>query len=256
MLVMPQPLHEATVSVAPTPTAIPTVIMTATPSATPVITATPSITVTPTPTATPKSVQSIWPKPVANPLSYSMVVNKKYVLASTFVPPDLRSVMVPHTNNHPLRTVAADALENMVGAAAADGVQLRLLSGYRSYATQKSLYNNYVANYGRAAADRFSARPGHSEHQSGLTLDIGDATAPGCDIAACFATTAGGQWVATHAAEFGYIVRYTAAKESITGYMAEPWHIRYVGVDLAQKVAASGLCLEEYLGVEGGGYEL
>jgi D-alanyl-D-alanine carboxypeptidase len=183
-----------------------------------------------------------------------MVVNKKYVLSADFVPPDLRAVNVPHTNNHSLRNEAATALERMVNAAAVDGVRLRLLSGYRSYATQRQLYNNYVATYGRAEADRFSARPGHSEHQSGLTLDIGDTDAPQCDIEACFATTSGGRWVAAHGAEFGYIIRYTTAKESITGYMAEPWHIRYLGVDLAQKVAASGKSLEEYFGIEGGGY--
>jgi D-alanyl-D-alanine carboxypeptidase len=184
-----------------------------------------------------------------------MIVNKKYVLSSSFVPPDLRTVNVPHTNNHPLRNVAATALEQMVTAAANQNIHLRLLSGYRSYATQAQLYNNYVAQYGQAAADRFSARPGHSEHQSGLALDIGDADAPNCDIEACFATTTGGKWVAAHAAEFGYIIRYTAAKETVTGYMAESWHIRYVGVELATKLATTGLSMEEYFGVAGGGYE-
>jgi D-alanyl-D-alanine carboxypeptidase len=195
-----------------------------------------------------------WPQMVADPLAITMIVNKKYKLSSSFVPPDLRTVNVPHTNNHPLRNVAATALEQMVTEAANQGIHLRLLSGYRSYATQTSLYNNYVASYGQAAADRFSARPGHSEHQSGLTLDIGDADASNCDIEACFAATPGGQWVAAHAADYGYIIRYTAAKEAITGYMAEPWHIRYVGAGLAQQLASSGQTLEEYFGVVGGDY--
>jgi D-alanyl-D-alanine carboxypeptidase len=191
---------------------------------------------------------------VSDPLSVTMIVNKKFALASNFVPPDLRAVNVPHTNNHPLRDVAATALERMVSTATSQGVQLRLLSGYRSYATQQSLYNDYVARYGQAAADRFSARPGHSEHQSGLALDIGDVDATNCDIEACFASTTGGKWVAAHGAEFGYIIRYTAAKEAVTGYMAEPWHIRYVGPSVAQKIVASGFCMEEYFGVPGGGY--
>jgi D-alanyl-D-alanine carboxypeptidase len=163
-------------------------------------------------------------------------------------------VNVAHTNNHPLRTVAASALEQMVAAANSQGVHLRLLSGYRSYVTQKQLYNSYVANYGQAEADRFSARPGHSEHQSGLALDIGDADTPSCDITACFADTAGGQWVAAHAAQFGYIIRYSAAKEPVTGYMAEPWHIRYVGPELAKALVVTGQTLEEHFGVTGGGY--
>jgi D-alanyl-D-alanine carboxypeptidase len=183
-----------------------------------------------------------------------MIVNKKYYLSSTFVPPDLRTLNVPHTNNHPLRNEAATALENMVTAAGRDGVSLRLLSGYRSYATQRQLYASYVNHYGRAAADRFSARPGHSEHQSGLTLDIGDAKVPSCDIAQCFATTPGGAWIAKHAADYGYIIRYTTPKEAVTGYMAEPWHIRYVGVSVARQLVASGLAMEEYFKVAGGGY--
>jgi D-alanyl-D-alanine carboxypeptidase len=246
MLLLVQPINKGQQTVhRPTPT--PTAIALATPTATlkPTIDA-----MTPTPILKAGS----WPQPVADPLSSLMIVNKKYALSATFVPPDLRMVAVAHTNNHPLRDMAAFALEQMVAAAATQNVHLRLLSGYRSYTTQVGLYNNYVASYGVAAADRFSARPGHSEHQSGLALDIGDIDAAQCDIEACFATTAGGKWVAAHVVEFGYIVRYTADKESVTGYMAEPWHLRYVGKDLATKLTSSRLSMEEYLGVTGGDY--
>lgn len=244
-MVLPESLGTAELLTTPTPAAMPTLVVTATPSATPTMTITP----TPAPTMT-----NAWPQLVVNPLDYSVVVNKKYVLAASFVPPDLRSVGVPHTNNHPLRDVAATALEQMVATAASQNVQLRLLSGYRSYATQASLYNSYVKNDGQAAADRYSARPGHSEHQLGLALDIGDADTPSCDVKACFGSTTAGQWIAAHAADFGYVIRYAANKEAITGYMAEPWHIRFVGIELAKTLVSNGQTLEEYFGLAGGGY--
>ncbi len=120
-------------------------------------------------------------------------------------------------------------------------------SGYRSYSYQATLYSNYVRSYGQATADTFSARPGYSEHQTGLAFDLmgwnGD----------LLRSTAETNWVAAHAHEFGFIVRYQAGKESITGYMAEPWHLRYIGSEAAA-IYKSGKTLEEYLGQEGGGY--
>lgn len=243
VMVLPADVDPVT-KLQPTPMATPPALATPTPSLTPTVTPT-------TPVPTPNIN---WPQPVANPLSYTMVVNKKFRLAADFVPPDLRTVNVPHTNNHSLRAVVASAVEQMVAAAARQQVHLRLLSGYRAYDAQKRLYASYAATYGQAAADRFSARPGHSEHQSGLALDIGDANAPSCDIQACFGNTAGGKWISRHGVEYGFIVRYAANKESVTGYMSEPWHIRYVGADLARTLAATGQALEEYAGVAGGGY--
>lgn len=120
-------------------------------------------------------------------------------------------------------------------------------SGFRSYETQTKLYQDYVNKDGKAAADRYSARPGYSEHQTGLAFDVigtnGDLVTE--EKAA--------QWLLDHAADYGFVVRYLKGKEKETGYMAEEWHLRYVGKE-AKEIAASGLSLEEYYGFEGGDY--
>ena len=120
-------------------------------------------------------------------------------------------------------------------------------SGFRSYETQTQLYQNYVNKDGKAEADRYSARPGYSEHQTGLAFDLigtnGDLVTE--EKAA--------QWLLDHAADYGFVVRYLKGKEKETGYMAEEWHLRYVGKE-AKEIAASGLSLEEYYGFEGGDY--
>ena len=120
-------------------------------------------------------------------------------------------------------------------------------SGYRSYETQTQLYQDYVNQDGKAEADRYSARPGYSEHQTGLSFDLigtnGDLVTE--EKAA--------QWLLDHAADYGFVVRYLKGKEKETGYMAEEWHLRYVGKE-AKDIAASGLSLEEYYGFEGGDY--
>ncbi|MEG0469142.1 MAG: M15 family metallopeptidase [Longicatena sp.] len=120
-------------------------------------------------------------------------------------------------------------------------------SGFRSFDTQAGLYRNYVNNYGSQEADTFSARPGYSEHQTGLAFDLlhKDGT--------LVENSAEVNWIATNAHKYGFIVRYQVGKEHITGYQAEPWHIRYIG-SLATDVYNSGLTLEEYLGVQGGSY--
>lgn len=120
-------------------------------------------------------------------------------------------------------------------------------SGYRSYGFQAQIYQGYVAAQGQAQADTFSARPGHSEHQAGLAFDLryGNGT-----------LVTGGEeagWIATNAHNYGFIVRYQSGKEHITGYSPEPWHLRYIG-EQATAIYQSGLTLEEYLGVSGGGY--
>ena len=120
-------------------------------------------------------------------------------------------------------------------------------SGFRSYETQTQLYQDYVNKDGKAEADRYSARPGYSEHQTGLAFDLigtnGDLVTE--EKAA--------QWLLDHAADYGFVVRYLKGKEKETGYMAEEWHLRYVGKE-AKEIAASGLSLEEYYGFEGGDY--
>lgn len=120
-------------------------------------------------------------------------------------------------------------------------------SGFRSYATQAQLYQSYVNQEGQAAADRYSARPGYSEHQTGLAFDV-----IGTDGQLVEDSNAA-QWLLEHAPDYGFVVRYPRGKESITGYMHEEWHLRYIGKE-AKDIAASGLTLEEYYGFDGGDY--
>jgi D-alanyl-D-alanine carboxypeptidase len=122
------------------------------------------------------------------------------------------------------------------------GVSLWQNSGYRSYEEQEAKYNEYAAERGLEEADKVSARPGHSEHQTGLCYDINSTEFS-------FADTFEAQWLDEHCAEYGFIVRFPKGKEMITGYEYEPWHLRYVGVELAQTIHSQGLCLEEYLNV-------
>ncbi len=157
-----------------------------------------------------------------------LVVNKTYALPSDYDP-----------------GVDADAMaafEEMQKAAYAEGYSLYISSGYRSYSTQENLYNSYVARDGKQLADTYSARPGHSEHQTGLAFDLNS-------VDASFADTPEGKWVAENCYKYGFIIRYPANKTAITGYMYEPWHIRYLGTNIATSVYQSGLCLEEYLGI-------
>ena len=120
-------------------------------------------------------------------------------------------------------------------------------SGFRSYEIQTQLYQDYVNKDGKAEADRYSARPGYSEHQTGLAFDL-----IGTDGDLVTEEKAA-QWLLDHAADYGFVVRYLKGKEKETGYMAEEWHLRYVGKE-AKDIAASGLSLEEYYGFEGGDY--
>ena len=120
-------------------------------------------------------------------------------------------------------------------------------SGFRSYETQTQLYQNYVNKDGKAEADRYSARPGYSEHQTGLAFDLLETNG---DLVT---EEKAAQWLLDHAADYGFVVRYLKGKEKETGYMAEEWHLRYVGKE-AKEIAASGLSLEEYYGFEGGDY--
>ena len=135
-------------------------------------------------------------------------------------------------------------LEKLVAAARNAGVTIYVGSGYRSYATQASLFASNVRQHGETKASRFSSRPGHSEHQSGLAVDFGG-TDRACWVEECFEQTTAGKWLAAHAHEYGFILRYPKGKESITGYQYEPWHFRYVGRELAGALHQSGLTMEE-----------
>lgn len=192
-------------------------------------------TVSTNPPMTEKKQEEQKPEPIvyAEPeityISGIMIVNKTYALPSTYNPG------VDPTAQAALNEMFAAALSN-------DGISLWVASGFRSYSTQNWLYNNYVRQDGQTAADRYSARPGHSEHQTGLAFDLNL-------VDDSFANTPAGQWLAAHCWEYGFIIRYPDGKEAQTGYKYEPWHVRYVGKEMAKAVFDSGLCLEEYLGI-------
>ena len=135
------------------------------------------------------------------------------------------------------------AFSELQNAMAAEGLSLWVASGYRSYDYQAGLYRKYVNRDGKAAADRYSARAGYSEHQTGLAFDVNQ-------VNDSFANTPQAKWLAEHAWEYGFIIRYPKGKEGVTGYQYEPWHLRYLGKETAKAVQDSGLCLEEYLGID------
>lgn len=126
--------------------------------------------------------------------------------------------------------------------AAKEGLNIYFASGFRSYEYQSEIYNNYVNAYGQESADTFSARPGYSEHQSGLAIDVNS-------IDDSFRNTPEAIWLAIHCHEYGFIIRYPEGKQDITGYKYEPWHIRYVGTDLSYPIYESGLTVEEYFDI-------
>ncbi len=188
---------------------------------------------------------------IQNPENIDVLVNKKRNLPDTYVPEDLVTLSeVPTVLLNPevnqLRSAAYEALKKLFGAAnEEEGYVLCARSGYRSYNTQASLYSSYVASYGEQAADKYSAKAGQSEHQTGLSIDI-TCEAMNYTLDTTFAETEEGKWVSENAHRFGYIVRYPKGKEVITGYSYEPWHIRYLGIELATEVYESGLTMEEY----------
>lgn len=179
-----------------------------------------------------------------------VLVNKQRNLDANWVPKDL---VIPNVKfnksgdlpqNH-MQKPAGEALEQLFGAAKKDGINLIATSGYRPYSMQKRLFNGYSAQYGEAAANKFSARPGQSEHQTGLAMDITSASA-GYKLLDTFGDLPEGKWLKEHAAEYGFIIRYQKGKEAITGYQYEPWHVRYVGREAADYIMSHNITLEEY----------
>ena len=175
------------------------------------------VQVTVTPEAVPTYIQGI------------LIANKTYPL-----PPNYNPGVDP---------TAKAAFDEMQAAAAAEGLDIYIASSFRTYAYQIALYNRYMEQYGKEAADTFSARGGYSEHQTGLAFDLNS-------ISDGFADTPEGKWVDKHCWEYGFIIRFPKGKEAETGYQYEPWHIRYLGKETAKAVYDSGLSLEEYLGID------
>ncbi|MCR8632517.1 M15 family metallopeptidase [Paenibacillus radicis (ex Xue et al. 2023)] len=188
----------------------------------------------------------------ANPADKTVLVNKAYKLPDSYVPQDLVDPNVPFifkekTEKRKLRKEAAAALEKLFKAASDDKLPLSGVSAYRSHETQKTVYANYVKKDGEEAANKYSAKPGHSEHETGLAIDVAGISGK-CAASDCFAATKEAKWLDENAAEFGFIIRYPKGKESITGYQYEPWHLRYVGTEMSKEIAKRGVTMEEYLG--------
>ncbi len=181
-----------------------------------------------------------------DPASIWVIVNKQHPLdPKTYAPGDLVSV----GNGQYMRAEAAAALTRMLSDAKTAGFVVTPQSGYRSYDTQVVTYNSEVRAFGQATADTESARPGYSEHQTGLAIDLGS---NGCNITDCFSATPGGQWVTAHAYLYGFILRYQANDTDVTGYRAEAWHFRYIGVSLATELHNEHvITLEQFFSVSG-----
>ena len=174
----------------------------------------------------------------------AVVVNKtRPLVPAEYAPNDLSGV-----DGQLLRAEAAEALRGLQQAATAEGVAVLAISGYRPYSHQSELYSGYTSLYGPGLADTISARPGYSEHQTGLAVDIG-APDGRCALQACFEDTAAGAWAAENAHRFGFIIRYPAEASAVTGYAYEPWHLRFVGTQTAGGIHESGATLEEYFGL-------
>lgn len=173
------------------------------------------------------------------------IVSPARRIEAEYVPSDLTVPDVPMYQTQMLRRDAAAALEDMFAAAKADGYDLYLISGYRSYDYQTGLWDYYTDYYGSDYTERMDARPGGSEHQLGLSVDIGT-TDDVCRLDTCFGDTGAFAWLQNNSYRYGYIERYPADGESTTGIMYSPWSFRYTGPETAEKLRASGQTMEEY----------
>ena len=184
--------------------------------------------------------------------SVTALVNKNYQLSPTYKPDDLRVLNVTYSNEAlgasqtMLRKEAASQAEKMFKQAKKDGITLLARSGYRSYKTQEQLYQEYVSRDGVDAADKYSARAGHSEHQLGLALDI-TSDSVNRELVVEFGETLEGIWLKKNAHRYGFIIRFPKGKEDLTGFQYEPWHVRYVGVDVAKEIYENDWLLEDYI---------
>ena len=173
-----------------------------------------------------------------------LIANKTYALPSTFVPENPETPVTEARSNKSLDKDLMAAFRKMQADATADGLNIYIASGYRSYDYQVSLYNRYVAKDGKAAADTYSSRPGNSEHQTGLCFDLNS-------IEDSFQYTSEGKWVNNNCYKYGFCIRFPKGKDAYTGYQYESWHLRYVGTELAEKLYNNGdwISLEEYFGI-------
>ena len=176
-----------------------------------------------------------------------MMVNKTYGLPESYIPVDTKESCIGKTStcNKCINRTAYAAFNKMRADASSIGLNIYIASGYRPYVGQESIYNRYIKRDGKEAADTYSARPGYSEHQTSYSFDLNS-------ITDSFIKTKEGLWVNDNAYLYGFIIRFPKGKDRITGYKYEPWHLRYVGYDLAKKLYNNGdwISLEEYFGVD------
>lgn len=214
---------------------------------------------------TPEATQVTTPEPTIDPESdprftstdsVLIFANKKHKLPDGYVPSDLVSLTVATAyGDVQMKQEASDAMTNMFSAANAEGVYPVVTTAYRSEDFQSQLYNGYVERDGQEAADTYSSRPGYSDHQTGLAADI-SCESNSYYLNQDFENTAEGQWLAQHAHEYGFVMRYPKDKQDITGYMYEPWHFRYIGVEEATALYNTdpNETMEEFYGIAGGDY--
>lgn len=178
-----------------------------------------------------------------------VLVNKYYTVSKDYKPIDLVDIDGSLSTNQGLyvKREAYDAYLKMLGDAKAQGLSFAICSAYRSYDLQTKLYNNSLAQSGAAFTNTRSAYPGRSEHHTGWAIDVTSASM-GWGLSQKFANYPDGAWINSHCSEYGFIIRYPKGKTHLTGYDYEPWHLRYVGVDVAKDITARGITLEEYLG--------
>lgn len=190
---------------------------------------------------------------LTDPESLWVIVNKHRAISEDFVPeltvPDVKLRLNPNEEQMNINSLTAPAVKDLFLGASKDGITLVFGSGYRSGKLQSKFYADYVAKDGASQADTYSARPGHSEHQTGFSADIVSSNSK-CNMQDCWSDTTEGKWLADNSFKYGFIIRYPKDKESITGYQYEPWHIRYVGVDLALQIHNSNKTLEEFFNLE------
>lgn len=203
--------------------------------------------VAPSPTATAAAHLDLSGHSISDPTDLWVVINKTHPITPRHFRPKLTSV-----RGYQVAVPVAGPLSLLLRGG--DRFGFKIASAYRSYGYQVRVHGQLVASKGRARADATSARPGFSEHQAGLAVDLVTPGDPGCDFKQCFGRRPAGRWLAEHAWEYGFVVRYTAGNRAVTGYRPEPWHLRYVGQGLARVVHEQDTTLEALFHVRGGDY--
>ncbi|MDR3050420.1 MAG: M15 family metallopeptidase [Oscillospiraceae bacterium] len=178
---------------------------------------------------------------------YIELVNQDHLLDSRYKPKDLVNIRVRKTSYDPIqmRKEASEALTTLFEDAASQGITLYALSGYRSYSTQRTMYYNRLEAH-NGVDDKAVAYPGASDHQTGLGADVINKGSIDAKLSTRFVGTKEALWLGAHSWEYGFVVRYPEDKKDITGIIYEPWHLRYVGLDVAAYIANNNLCLEEF----------